>query len=98
MPNDEDTFKDLLEATNHYLTKIGRVSNRIHESDGSVIESNTLLEDAAICLDDCLKLMMPEEFTSEQVDFAKRRMFANGGRLARIATTADNLRAASNTN
>ena len=62
----------------------------------NAIESSTLLEDAAICLDDCLKLMMPEEFTTEQVYFSKRRMFANGGRLARIATTADNLRAASN--
>jgi len=51
-----------------------------------------LLTDAARCLDDCLILMMPEEFEPESKDEALTRFHEGGGRLTRIATLADKLR------
>ncbi len=52
------------------------------------------LMEVARCLDDCLVLMMPEEFTEEVGIAAFERVMKHGGRLNYVATMADNLRVA----
>jgi len=51
-----------------------------------------LLSQAARCIDDCLMIIYPEEFTYKDVNEAKKRFFENKGIISRTATMADSLR------
>ena len=49
------------------------------------------LEEVAQCLDDCLVLLMPEEFTVTKWLEVGERIKAKGGRLAYISSNIDAL-------
>ena len=51
-----------------------------------------LLVDVAVCLDDCLTLMMPEEHSMKKVFAAKDRMIEAGGRVSKISHLLDQIK------
>lgn len=56
------------------------------------MKDKKICKEAAQCLDDCLILIYPEEFTTSDFSAATQRMSDGGGVINRVAGCADKLR------
>ena len=88
MQTSEEILKDEMMLLDAMEAETGRCS-RTSQSSGSLD-----LTGVAQCLDDCLVLLMPEEFTVTKWLEVGERIKAKGGRLAYISSNIDALQEA----